>query len=1305
MKKRKRSNYRDIFLYLLLSMLIFSAKSQNNCSLNIQVTTTVGTCYNNCGIRIDLRDNSGNPLDTADSDLSNIKYYCINRSTNDTVYSYLNSFTVFPGTYTVGAQAACRTNSTNPDSLYILLDTHDVVTTTTSYVTPVLSMINNTASTPTAYGTVHSFPCENTGRVQLKITGGSYPYYVQVCDEHETPIDTIIFSGPMYAGTSATSYDYKDHYSIENLAPGKYFFFVWDDCDYHLPKVWQTVGTANPPYISNVCWYNSPVTFADSNTFKFDVSVNSASGYYASYIPDAIEYRIIYPEINGIADTTAWKRLPAGSYTSTNTTITLMDTAFLAHAYCDLHNKSIKLESRSTICAPDPKTYTYTVPSLYGNYMSYDAEIVADSSKTVQIEYDSCGYWGSRTTRYGYQKYRIRYNYSHSTSSTTCNGSYNYRKQYYTYPLYWVYTDTTTHQIIKIDTIATITTYSYLDSSDVIPLYGDFKTTPYTLPIQRTLYDGKGCELYSRFDALTFKQDIFTSGGTRYDTYFYGSVNTYGDNCCSTKRSLYIEERNTLPMSYHGDCKIELISSPGDNKYNFTATFSQDTKQWTVIKEDISNLADITLSTTYIRAVISDYCLMSGAYTFRITTPCSTYVYTCTPSFYDTYEYATIEEPVYELTPNCTELIVKPTAGKYSLTRSNTYNSGANVNRPWSSTSDLTAYFNVVSGPTGGYTNQTYTKNQEIRFTMPGTYVIRMYPPNYNCTPEIYYDTIRFNGGTVEYKYDIAYVCDSLSTTGYVRVKGKNGTEPYIYTLYSGPELTGSILAENNTGIFNDVPIRDGQKISVKIQDDCMASFPISFYVFDLTKTDKCWFQSGAKTHETCEGSVVNVYALDMEDEVSYEWTGPNGFIAHTQNAQVFIPRNAQSGWYKVTLHNTGCQLPVTDSIYLTVIHAPKVNIAEDATICPGENVTLTYTASGNGDVNYTIGHEENSVVTYQNYTNNNGFSYQPNASGIFWVNAVSDGQCSYNIPEDTVHIILREKIATSCDVITIPDSICLDSNAVVFAYSELELPYTIRWYRDYEQTELLKAEVISSTTGRSEYPFTALAKDTSIYVTVSNADYCETQYGTILNWMNLRAGTTELRCGESIRFYDSGGSTGNYSSNENIVHTFTSSDGNPITLSFTKFYTENNYDKLLVFTGSTTNTDSLIANITGNRNSSLPEELTSDGNTLTVWFLSNGASQFEGWEATVSNNPKPAIATVNVSDTIRVTLDAITATPIHYNGDVTLAAVGSGGRNKQYEYIWETSPDRVTWMPYASEITDTSRQTFATLPNPNMCV
>lgn len=233
------------------------------------------------------------------------------------------------------------------------------------------------------------------------------------------------------------------------------------------------------------------------------------------------------------------------------------------------------------------------------------------------------------------------------------------------------------------------------------------------------------------------------------------------------------------------------------------------------------------------------------------------------------------------------------------------------------------------------------------------------------CTPPILYDTVTFDGGTVAFKYSYSWVCDEHATTGFVRVKAHEGTAPYTYTLYSGPDKSGSVLGENQTGVFDNVPVHAGQVVSCYVVDQCEASFFINITVWDMEHIQKAWFLDGLQVTDACEGSYVDLYAIGLDENVTYHWTGPDGFETFTDSTRIFLPRSADTGYYKVEILNTGCSdLIASDSVKVNVIPAPRVTILRDTTVCPGEEVEVWYRTEGEGNVHYTIAYDENSSVT-----------------------------------------------------------------------------------------------------------------------------------------------------------------------------------------------------------------------------------------------------------------------------------------------------------------------------------------------------
>ena len=123
------------------------------------------------------------------------------------------------------------------------------------------------------------------------------------------------------------------------------------------------------------------------------------------------------------------------------------------------------------------------------------------------------------------------------------------------------------------------------------------------------------------------------------------------------------------------------------------------------------------------------------------------------------------------------------------------------------------------------------------------------------------------------------------------------------------------------------------------------------------------------------------------------------------------------------------------------------------------------------------------------------------------------------------------------------------------------------------------------------------------------------------------------LSCGTTYTFYDSGGSSGNYSNSENFTATFTSSSGGPISITFSSFATEStsssNWDNIKIYDGTTSGTQ-LVFGCTGytslsNAASGFQYLLTTgttytaNSGTMTIVWKADGSNTAAGWVATLA--------------------------------------------------------------------------------------
>ena len=122
---------------------------------------------------------------------------------------------------------------------------------------------------------------------------------------------------------------------------------------------------------------------------------------------------------------------------------------------------------------------------------------------------------------------------------------------------------------------------------------------------------------------------------------------------------------------------------------------------------------------------------------------------------------------------------------------------------------------------------------------------------------------------------------------------------------------------------------------------------------------------------------------------------------------------------------------------------------------------------------------------------------------------------------------------------------------------------------------------------------------------------------GNCAQSVNISNTTTTVTCGSSICFYDSGGPSGNYGTSESYIHTFTSSNGSPVTITFLSANGESCCDYIYVYDGAGTAGTQLHYGLLSTVNGNVT--YTSSGNSLTVKFTSDGSVCYDGWQAIVS--------------------------------------------------------------------------------------
>ena len=1242
---------------ILMFLLVSVAAYAQNCTFKVKFTVTPASCYNNGKVAYALFDTNGNVVANTSAlaalGLEQVRIYYKN-NVDDTAH-HGNFYTggwdtliINYGEYIIGVEGLCGLS---------IVDTNTVLNVPTTYKRPEAVSFSNIATTAydrlTSVGMRPTIECFPTGVVQMKILYGAFPYTVTIKNQADgSTLRTDVFTERQYTGSDSNYYNYRDYYSFSELPEGVWQFYIVDGCDYHLPVHTQHVELVeHPKFYSCRSDYYSFLTVPGSDTSYMDkendiavsisMELNNNNNDYRSnrflyngqYLPRISQYRFNY----GNGRYTNWKPSPTGAryvYPSdTSSNIKL----------CDLLGKTVYVEYKD-VCSNRIDTCSYTVPQLIVGTSNPKKRLYTDSTNVNTACYQRNGY----TNKDHYHSINARFNSNYSIRNTAL---------FFEKPLVWVWTDTATGNVILRDTIKNLLDVSALYDTTVERIYGSFETTPCTLGVKRELVSDVCGVLITNYQRL-----IYTTYDYNNQTFATWSSN-YGNstgNCVTIPhRWVWVYSSNYSPSLMDYDSTIvRLVESPISNFYNFEAIYDARTKTLrNVVRANPANTASIYLGSslnetgegTYFR--IQSPNLVPGFYKWQIITPCDTYDIVCNATSFNTnnrYETYWVEEPEYTTTKDCTRGYITYTAGKVGF---NFINISPNTGQDTVVSTYIppTTCFKIISGPAGGWDQSTgrfYKVGEPIPVSVVGKYIIQVFYTaqtaspitegltNYFCRQ--YYDTIDFNlATTVDFEYAIALLCGPTSTEGDVYVKGIDGTPPYTYTLYSQADLQGTVLGTNNNGRFTNTAFRTTDVLSCKIVDQCGAQFPVNITPKVWSRLQKVWFDNGLTVQTSCEGDSICVNALVLGDILTYEWRGPDGFSSTEATNCLFLPRGATPGYYGVYIRSQNCHPNYYEAIELKIKEAPNIKLGSDMNVCQGEPTELIFIPQSSNtteNMNFTMVFESLFSKTSRSFNGAPGdtvrYTIYPETDTKVYVYSIGDGSCTYNFADDTLYVNIKQNPPFTIN--SADDHICYDATALLKASSSLTPPYIIRWYNDYNLSNLVKADTVTASAASSELVLPNLKEDKTYWITVAKDNFCPPIYGRPSRIVNMTDGaTTQLSLGQTYRFYDGGGPNAYHiPAVGTITHTFKSTDGKPVTLRFDNrsIY----YSNIYVFSGTTTNTDSLLTEVNSSIN---PGTITSRGDALTVQFLSNYS--YNNFSAYVEHEPAKAVATVRKVNSI----------------------------------------------------------------------
>ena len=393
-----------------------------------------------------------------------------------------------------------------------------------------------------------------------------------------------------------------------------------------------------------------------------------------------------------------------------------------------------------------------------------------------------------------------------------------------------------------------------------------------------------------------------------------------------------------------------------------------------------------------------------------------------------------------------------------------------------------------------------------------------------------------------------------------------------------------------------------------------------------------------------------------------YNFTGLTSASCYNFYVRGVCSPTDSSGWAGPITVNTPVSPPVCGGNYVDAA-GPTANYANNSdstvTICPtvaGQQVTVAFTAfntEANWDALYVF--DGNSITAPQIASANPAANVPGGLAGGFWGTTIPgpftssspDGCLTFRFRSDGSVSLAGWIANVTCD----PPPTCQQPTALTttaLTFNSVSLGWTNVGVATSWQVLVLPcgspAPTAVSTgwvaTTTNPYLITGLSSATcyNLYV---RGDCDSTSNGVSL-WSGPRIITTLVAppiCGGN--FVDAAGPTANYANNSNVTTTICPTNpGEIVTVTFTSFSTEANWDGLYVYDGNAVNPATQIAsanpagNVPGGLAGSywgntIPGPFTSttaDG-CLTFVFRSDGSVNNPGWIANITCSPAPTCA------------------------------------------------------------------------------
>jgi gliding motility-associated-like protein len=756
-------------------------------------------------------------------------------------------------------------------------------------------VINQTlGNNKTMSGTRHTLSCKPTGRIQLSMMQGKFPYSVELYKDGQL-FRTDVFNAPMHSGTDPHAEDYIDYYNFNDLSKGDYTFIITDACGYEV-KLLTPIEIKEVPcpasFVSaSVDTNTKEVVFSLTKDFFNDVK-------YDANIADWLEFRYKLES----DPWSAWQ----------NYTYNISEPVDITTIY----GKKYSFEVRVKGCPNSWCNNDLIITQPVTPPCKEKKDIMVSLSPIPGTGGFFCPCEGGMSTPIYEDKYAINLNY------TLCQA---------TPPLtYRVYDQTAGVELINIPTMGTSGGHRE-ERNPRTPEEGHL--------LQMSLTDALGKQY---IDTLIYVPIPGTPTYTPPTPSRWTAGHEVLENGCNNPTGSVSITLNCRVVP--AGTKVKLIQAP--NGYSYTAEYTGSTSNsWTITGNSFDFRVEIE---EYLCArrlnMVFDNLFHSGVYKWQITDD-SGRNDLVTYSIADNFrKYKIVEEVSFTTNKNCHGTIYYPKAKIESFLLTNP-----------SATRQEQVKFRVTSGNPTGYEINGGTKSvgicnqDELLITKPGIYTIEAF---YNSDPAGTEPDAELGSCTTSSKM-ITYVVQPLDFKKYsgnlcadqetgevwgnikAEAKEDTGLPPYSYYLYSGTkDNQGKLIASSNTGVFDNI-VSGSAYFFVQVEDACLSSV-----VVDIPLTPIIISNIILGDCNVCVNSEAHLLGktIGAGPYVTYLWKGADGFTSNQK--KITTNKITEPTVYSLEVEGFGCKK--VESVTLRAVDFIEVHY-EDI-ICEGTD----YIVDGN---------------------------------------------------------------------------------------------------------------------------------------------------------------------------------------------------------------------------------------------------------------------------------------------------------------------------------------------------------------------